>query len=60
VLAGFDADVLEGLWTGEELSELGDAWANAQGAGQDEQYSRKIESPVYKPNNAKPAVSETV
>ena len=24
VLAGLDADVLDGLWTGEELSQLGD------------------------------------
>jgi hypothetical protein len=28
VLAGFDADVLDGLWTGEELSDLGQQWAD--------------------------------
>lgn len=30
VLAGLDADVLAGLWTGEELSDLGQQWADEQ------------------------------
>lgn len=30
VLAGLDADVLEGLWTPAELSDLGQQWANEQ------------------------------
>lgn len=30
VLAGLDVDVLEGLWTPDELSELGQQWADEQ------------------------------
>lgn len=58
VLAGLDADVLEGLWTADELSDLGQQWADEQGKGTDDQYSRKIESPVYEPKNPKPAATE--
>lgn len=31
VIAGLDADVLEGLWSPYELSNLGDQWAKQQG-----------------------------
>jgi hypothetical protein len=59
VIAGMSPEIIEGLWSPEELSTLGQQWADEQGAGgQDEQYSRKIESPVYEPKNPKPAVSE--
>ena len=34
VLAGFDAETLGALWTGEELSDLGEQWANEQKAKQ--------------------------
>ena len=30
VLAGLDADVLDGLWTADELSDLGQQWADEQ------------------------------
>lgn len=46
-------DVLEGLFTTDELDDL---LANLD-AQEDEQYSRKITSPVYEPSNAKPPVS---
>lgn len=59
VLAGFDADVLGELWTPEELSDLGQQWADEQRDKQeDEQYSRKIESPVYTPSGERPNVSD--
>lgn len=31
VLAGLDADVLDGLWTADELSDLGQQWADGYG-----------------------------
>ena len=36
VLAGLDADVLDGLWTADELSDLGQQWADEQKAAQDD------------------------
>jgi site-specific DNA-methyltransferase (adenine-specific)/site-specific DNA-methyltransferase (cytosine-N4-specific) len=30
VLTSFDADVLEGLWTGDEISDMGQQWADEQ------------------------------
>ena len=31
MLAGLDADVLDGLWTADELSDLGQQWAGDLG-----------------------------
>lgn len=36
VLAGLDAATLDGLWTADELSDLGQQWADAQKAAQDD------------------------
>jgi hypothetical protein len=36
VLAAMDADVLDGLWTAEELSDLGQQWADEQKAAQED------------------------
>ena len=36
VLAGLDADVLDGLWTADELSDLGQQWADEQKAAQED------------------------
>lgn len=36
VLAGLDADVLDGLWTADELSDLGQQWADEQRGKQDD------------------------
>jgi hypothetical protein len=36
VLAGLDADVLDGLWTADELSDLGQQWADEHKAAQDD------------------------
>lgn len=53
VLAGFDADVLGDLWTPDELSDLGRAWADQtpdfQPVGIDEQGRLDQKSPVTCP-----------
>ena len=64
----FDFDMLANEWDMPELMELGFEGfelgiegGNGDGTGatdDDEQYSRKIESPVYEPKNEKPSVSE--
>jgi hypothetical protein len=36
VLASFDADMLDGLWTADELSDLGQQWAAEQKAAQED------------------------
>ena len=54
-LAGFDAAALDGLWTPEELSDLGQAWAdeqtpNFQPVGIDEQGRLDQKKPVVCPS----------
>lgn len=51
-----DKDILDGLFTTQELDDLL-AGVGAED-GTDEQYSRKIEAPIYTPKGTKPSVSE--
>jgi hypothetical protein len=56
ILVDLDAGLdLSALWNEGELSELAKALEDEK---DDSSYSRKIEAPIYEPNNVKPAVSD--